>query len=218
MKRWSGVAILAALLVAALPMLAQGTLRSSGPGSYGQGYGSNYIPDGTRFVVVLDNKLDSNKLEAGKGFKAKLGEDLAAPNGDVIPRGNRIKGHVSSVDSGFHGRLLLSFDSVETRHGWVPLAATVTDVPGEHGMKISNEGEVQKTTNGQRTVETAAAGAVVGAGTGAIAGGGHGALIGAAVGGAVGGTAGLLTGRDIHLNKGQQLELVLDRPLQVPAQ
>jgi hypothetical protein len=217
MKRWSGIAILAALLMAALPMLAQRDLQNSGTGPNGQGYGSNYIPDGARFVVVLDNKLDSDKLESGKGFKAHLGEDLTAPNGDVIPLGSKVKGHVSSADNGFHGRLLLSFDSIETRHGWVPLSATVTDVPGEHGMKTSNEGEVENTTNSQRTVETAAAGAAVGAGTGAIAGGGHGALIGAAVGGAVGGTAGLLTGRNVHLNKGQQLELTLDRPLEVPA-
>jgi phage tail tape-measure protein len=207
--------LLAALLVA-LPAMAEWSTQDARPVSNGQGYGENYIPAGTRFVVLLDDHLNSNRLEQGKTFKAKLGEDLTAPNGEVIPRGKKVKGHVSSVSTGFDGRLLLSFDQIETQHGWVPLAATVTDIPGEHGIKTSNEGEVQRTVDKQRTAETAVAGAAVGAGTGALAGGGRGAVIGAAVGGVVGGTAGLLTGRNINLNKGQQLELELDRPLQVP--
>ena len=41
-------------------------------------------------------------------------------------------------------------------------------------------------------------------------------VIGAALGGALGGTAGLLTDRNMTLNKGQQLEIELDRPLEVP--
>jgi hypothetical protein len=208
---------LAALLVVGLPLLAQSGPHDLRTDRNSQTYGPNYIVEGTRFVVLLDSKLDSNHLSQGKGFKAKLGEDLTAPSGEVIPRGSRVKGHVSEVGSGFHGRLLLSFDSIETRHGWVPLAATVTDAPGEHGVKTSNEGEMERTVNKQRTAETAVAGAAVGAGTGAIAGGAHGAVIGAAAGGAVGGVAGLLTGRDITLNKGQQLELQLDRALEVPS-
>lgn len=219
MKRWSYLLILA-LVLAALPALAEWSTQDSREmrdARSGQGYGTNYIPEGTRFVVVLDERLDTSRLQQGKGFKAKLGEDLTAPNGEIIPRGKRVKGHVSAVDSGFHGRLMLSFDQIETQHGWVPLAATVTDVPGEHAIKTSTEGEVQRTVDKQRTTEAAVAGAAVGAGTGALAGGGRGALIGAAVGGVVGGTGGLLTGRNINLNKGQQLELQLDRPLQVPS-
>ena len=222
MKRWSYFLVFA-LLLAALPALAEWStqdsreIRESRPARTGQAYGTNYIPEGTRFVVVLDDRLDTSRLQQGKGFKAKLGEDLAAPNGEIIPRGKRVKGHISAVDAGFHGRLLLSFDQIETNHGWVPLAATVTDVPGEHAIKTSTEGEVERSVDKRRTTEAAIAGAAVGAGTGALAGGGRGAVIGAAVGGVVGGTAGLLTGRNINLNKGQQLELQLDRPLQVPS-
>jgi outer membrane lipoprotein SlyB len=64
--------------------------------------------------------------------------------------------------------------------------------------------------------EGAVVGAAVGATAGAIAAGAHGAIIGAAAGGVFGGGAGLITDRDLRLNKGQQLELRLDRPLQVP--
>ncbi len=178
----------------------------------------NYIPEGTRFIVKLDDKLDTSKIKPGKSFKAKLAEDLVAPNGATIPRGKKIKGHVSEARGGMRGRLLLSFSEIETRHGWVPLAATVTDVPGEKSVHASgSEGEIERRgSTGKRVVEAAAIGAGVGAAAGAIAGGMKGAVIGAAAGAAVGGGAGLLTGRDLVLEKGQQLELRLDRPVQVP--
>src|SRR5215475_15612168 len=67
----------------------------------------NAIPEGTRFLIRLNDRLDTRKLEPGKHFKAKLAEDLVAGNGAVIPRGKTIKGHVSSVEQGFHARLLL---------------------------------------------------------------------------------------------------------------
>jgi hypothetical protein len=200
----------AALFVAVLfgiPVLAQ----------TGMGYGSNYIPDGTRFIVRMDDKLDTGKLEPGKHFKAKLAEDLVAPNGETIPRGKKIKAHVSSVDRGIHGRVLLAFDEIETRHGWMPLVASVSDIPGDHAYKTGTEGEIErKGTNKRRMVEAAAVGAGIGAVAGATAGGGHGAAIGAGAGAAAGGLAGMLTDRNFKLDKGQQLELRLERPLEVP--
>jgi len=206
-KRWLVRLCTLAVLLSAIPAFAQ----------TGMGYGPNYIPDGTRFIIRMDDKLDTSKLEAGKHFKAKLAEDLVAPNGATIPRGKKIKGHVSSVDRGLHGRILLSFDEIETRHGWMPLVATVSDVPGEHSMKTGNEGEIErKGADKRRMVEAAAVGAGVGAAAGAAAGGGKGAAIGAGVGAAGGGVAGMLLNRDLKLDKGQQLELRLDRPLQVP--
>ncbi len=177
------------------------------------------IPQGTRFLTVLDDKLETNKAKPGKKFKLKLAEDLIAPNGDSIPRGKKIKGHVSSVDRGLHGRILLSFDQIETRHGWVPLVATVTAVPAEHGVEEQTgaEGEISRRgVNKRRAVEAAAIGAGVGAITGAVVGGGKGAAIGAAAGAGVGLGAGILTDRDLKLDKGTQLELRLDRQLVLP--
>jgi hypothetical protein len=178
------------------------------------------IPEGTRFIIRLDDTLDTKKLKPGKSFKAKLSEDLVAPNGAVIPAGKKVKGHVSSIDRGMRGRLLLSFDEIETRHGWRPLIATVTGVPGEKSVKqdTGSEGEIQKRgADKKRVVEGVIIGAAVGAAAGAAAGGPHGAVIGAAAGGALGGGAGLITDRDLKLNKGTQIEVRLDRPLQVPS-
>jgi hypothetical protein len=177
-----------------------------------------YVPEGTRFVVKLDKKLDTNKLKQGDKFDVKLAEDLVAPDGSVIPRDKKIHAHISEVSSGLRGRLLLSFTEVQTRKGWVPLAATVVDVPGEKSIKTEEEeGEIEhRGSSGARIAETAAIGAGVGAATGAITAGAKGAVIGAAAGAAVGGGAGLLSGRNLVLEKGQQLELRLDRPVQIP--
>lgn len=187
--------------------------------NYPYNAGPSTIPDGTRFVVRLKDKLDSNKVKPGKRFKAELMEDLVAPNGQAIPRGKTLKGHVSSVESGFHGRMILSFDEIDTNHGSMPLAATVTSVPGEHGVKPETgaEGEIERTgIDKRRAAEGAVIGAAAGTATGAIAGGSKGAVIGAVAGAGVGLGASLLTGHDLVLLKGQQLELRLDRPLQVP--
>jgi hypothetical protein len=176
------------------------------------------IPEGTTFLMRLEDRLDTNRLQQGKHFKAKLAEDLTGPDGTLIPRGKKVKGHVSAVENGFHARLLLSFDEIETNHGWVPLIATVTGVPGEHGVKPPDEeGEIERRgMNKRHEVERAGAGAGVGAIGGAVAGGGRGAAIGAGIGAAAGAVSGFFMDRNLRLDKGTTLEVRLDHPLQVP--
>jgi hypothetical protein len=200
-------------LLVSLPAFGQFSTRPVDNGSPGP----NYVSEGTRFLVRLDDTLDSAKMQPGKKFKAKLAEDLIAPNGAIIPAGKKIKGHVSDVERGFHGRVMLAFDEVETRQGWRPLVAYVSDVPGERGVKsVNEEGEIQSKRSNRRMVEEAAAGAAIGAVAGTLGGGGRGAAIGAGAGAGAGIAAGLLFDRNLKLQKGQQLELRLDRPLQVP--
>ncbi len=165
----------------------------------------NAVPEGTTFLVRLQDKLDTAELHRGQHFKVKLDEDLVSANGNMIPRGKKIKGHVSSVEHGRHARLLLSFDEIETKHGWIALIATVIGVPGEHGIKAPNsEGEIErKGPTAKQTIEDAAAGAAAG-GTDA---GGAGA----------GAMAGLRANRDLRLEKGAALEVRLDRALQIPS-
>src|SRR4029077_1889831 len=111
------------------------------------------------------------------------------------------------------------FDEIKTKHGWVPLAAMVAGVPGEHGVQSETgpEGEIKHTKiDARREVEDAAVGAGLGAIAGAAAGGGKGAAIGAGIGGGLGTGAGLLMGRNIRLNKGQALDLRLERDIYLP--
>jgi hypothetical protein len=166
----------------------------------------NAVPEGTTFLVRLQDKLDTTELRRGQHFKVKLDEDLISASGNMIPRGKKIKGHVSSVEHGRHARLLLSFDEIETKHGWIALIATVIGVPGEHGIKAPNsEGKIERKEPGaKQTIEDAAAGAAAG-GSGAGGGAGAGAM------------AGLLASRDLRLEKGATLEVRLDRALQIPS-
>lgn len=193
------------------------------PGTYGQNQtynAPNVIPEGTRFIVKLKDTLDTRKLDQGKRFKAELREDLLTPSGLIIPKGRTVRGHVGNFERGFTGaRIWLAMDEVETRHGWVPLIATVTGVPGDPSIKSTeNEGEItRKGPDKKRVIENVAIGAGVGAVAGAAAGGGKGAAIGAAAGAGLGGGTGLLfRGNDLKLDKDTQLEVRLDRELKVP--
>ena len=190
------------------------------PPSQTYGAPANAIPEGTRFIIMLKDKLDTSKIRQGKRFKAELREDLTTPSGPVIPRGRKIKGHVATFDRGYTGaRLQLALDQIETRHGWVPLIGTVTGVPGDPSIKsTNNEGELtQRGPDKKRVLTNAAIGAAVGAVTGSLVAGGKGAAIGAAAGAGLGtGTGMLIKQRDLKLDKDTQLEVRLDRDLTVP--
>jgi hypothetical protein len=199
-----------AFLVMSIPLVAQQPVNPAAV--------PRTIAEGTTFLISLQDKLDTKKLEPGKHFKAKLAEDLIAPDGSSIPRGKKIKGHVSSIQQGLHARMLLSFDEIETNHGSMPLIATVTGVPGEHAVKQPDaEGEIERKGMSKRhVIEAIAVGAGLGVATGTAAGGRHGAAIGAGAGAGAGALAGFLTDRNLKLDKGTTLELRLDHPLQVP--
>lgn len=181
----------------------------------------NVIPEGSRFIVKLKDTLDTKKMQQGEHFKAELREDLVTPSGLIIPKGRTIKGQIGSFERGFTGaRIILATDEIETRHGWVPLIAKVTGVPGDPSIKSTeNEGEItRKGPDTKRVIENAAIGAGVGAVSGAAAGGTKGAAVGAVTGAGLGGSSGLLfRGNDLRLEKDTQLELRLDRDLTVPA-
>lgn len=178
----------------------------------------NEVPDGYRFLITLDEPLDTATVPRGKHFKAMLREPLVAPNGQSIPGGHWVTGHVSEVQRGFNARLLLSFDEIQTPHGWIPLSATVVEVPSEHGLKAPGlEGQIERSpVDVRRALEGAGVGAVVGASAGEATGGSKGAAVGAATGAATGAGVATLTDRNILLDKGAQLVIRLDRGLALP--
>jgi hypothetical protein len=181
----------------------------------------NAISEGTRFIIKLKDTLDTRELRQGKRFKAELREDLVTPSGLMIPKGRTVKAHVATFERGYTGaRMMLAMDELETRHGWVPLIATVMGVPGDPSIKSTGqEGEItQKGPDKKRVITNAAIGAGIGAASGAAAGGGKGAAVGAAAGAGLGTSASFLfKGSDLRLDKGTQLEIRLDRDLVVPA-
>jgi YMGG-like Gly-zipper len=192
------------------------------PNNPNQVYGTSpdTLPEGKRFIIKLKDTLDTKKLNEGKHFKAELREDLVTPSGLLIPRGRTVKGHVARYEHGYTGaRMMLAMDEIETRHGWVPLIATVTGVPGDASIKSTEEeGElVKKGPDKKRVLTNVAIGAGVGAVSGSVIGGHKGAAIGAAAGAGLGAGSSLIyKGSDLKLDKGTQLEVRLERDLAVP--
>jgi len=186
----------------------------------GYGAGADAIPQGTHFLLGLQDVLDTRNLEQGQPFMAELREDLLAPSGLIIPRGRWVRGHVATYEHGFTGaRMMLAFDEIETSGGWVPLIATFTGVPGDPSIKATGqEGEItRRGPDKKRVITNAAIGAAIGAATGAGAGGGKGAVAGALAGAGLGTTTSFLfKGNDLKLDKGTTLEVRLDRDLVVP--
>jgi hypothetical protein len=196
------------LLISVVPIVAQET--STPP---------TLIPQGTTFLIQLTDRLDTKTVKAGDRFHARLAEPLLSPTGGLmIDQGKKIKGHVSAVEPGLHTRLILSFDEIETQHGWTTLIATVTGVPGEHGLQqVGDEGQIGRKG---MTKEQIAEAVVVGAGEGAAPGvhdkDKHEAATGAGQGAANSAFTALESGHDLILEKGTALEIRLDRNLQLP--
>lgn len=178
----------------------------------------NAVLQGTIVMIQLTDRLDTRTVKAGDHFHARLAEPLVAADGLTIEAGRKVKGHVSSVQPGLHTRLLLSFDEIETGHGWLPLIATVTGVPGEHGLRqVGEEGEIgRKGMTKEEIAEAVVVGAGEGAAQGAHSGGKHGAAAGAGNGAANGAFSAFESGHDLVLDKGTALEIRLDRNLSIP--
>src|SRR5437879_12672228 len=94
-----------AFLLAALPLAAEESSNAPIP--------PHTIPEGTTFQMRLEDRLDTNQLQQGKHFKAKLEEALTTPDGTLIPRCKKIKSHVNAVEKGINARLPLSIDEIE---------------------------------------------------------------------------------------------------------
>ncbi len=179
------------------------------------------VPNGTRFLVRLEDELSTRKHKVNKKFKARTLEPLQTADGAIIPSGAEIRGHISRVEpAGLTGRarMWLTFDEIKTPAGKMPLVADVVSVPGDHSVRPgeSKEGEIEaRTSKGRREIEAAAAGAAIGAVVGATAKGGKGAGLGATIGAATGFLISSGIGQELDLPKGTKLELELERPLYV---
>ena len=176
---------------------------------------ANAVVQGTVALIQLTDRLDTRTVKAGDRFHARLAEPLTAENGMTSDAGRKIKGHVSAVEPGLHTRLLLSFDEIDTSAGWRPLIATVTGVPGEHGLKeIGAEGEIgRKGLTKEEIAEAVVIGAGEGAAQGMRNGGKKAAAAGAGNGAANSAYNAFESGHDLVLDKGTALEIRLDRNL-----
>ena len=177
------------------------------------------VPNGIHFLVRLDDELSTVKSKVNKKFDARTLEPLETSNGQILPPGAKIRGHITRIEPGGltgRARLWLTFDDIDTHHGRQPIVAEVSSPPGDFSVRPgeSKEGEIEaRTSKGTRDLEAAATGAALGAAAGASKGSGKAAAVGAAAGGVAGFMASSGIGQELDLQKGTKLDLVLDRPL-----
>jgi hypothetical protein len=157
---------------------------------------SNEIPEGKTALIRLGQRLETRTARPGQRFKAFLAEDLIAPNGNMIPRGSAIRGHISRASEGFHPRLLLSFDRVQSQRGWEPLIASVTGVPGEHGVKGDDDGSIEAASHQSKSSSDSIDEP-------------------RSPWSRIGGVAGFFADKSVRLEKGAILEIRLDHAIQL---
>jgi hypothetical protein len=178
------------------------------------------VAPGTKFLVRLEDELETHETREKSRFKVTTLEPLEAGNGIYLPPGAVIRGHVSRVEpAGIAGRakIWLTFDDLRTKFGELPIVAEVVGVPGDHSVKTGGadrEGLIEgRTSTQQSAAEAAAAGAALGA----VKGVKDKDKKEVAAGAAAGALAAYLTesgrGHEIDLVKGAKLELELERAL-----
>ncbi|HEY1924155.1 MAG TPA: hypothetical protein VGG58_02810 [Candidatus Acidoferrum sp.] len=127
------------------------------------------VVPGTKFLVRLEEELNTEGMRRNCRFKVRTLEPLEAGSGIYLPAGAEIVGHISRVESaGIAGRakIWLTFDDIRTNFGPLPIVAEVIGVPGDHSVKVgtTQEGLIEgRTSTQQAAAEAAAAGAALGA-------------------------------------------------------
>jgi hypothetical protein len=178
------------------------------------------VTPGTKFLVRLEDELDTKGTRENSKFKVKTLEPLEAGSGIYLPPGAEIRGHVSRVESaGIAGRarIWLTFDEIRTRFGPLPIVAEVTSIPGDHSVRTGGphrEGVIEgRTTTQQSAAEAAAAGAAIGAVKGVKDRDKREVAEGAAAGAIAAYLMESGRGHELDLPKGAKLELELERAL-----
>lgn len=177
------------------------------------------VTPGTKFLVRLEDDLNTKGTAENAQFKVRTLEPLEAGSGIYLPPGAEIVGHVSRVEpAGVAGRakLWLTFDEMHTKFGDLPIVAEVVSVPGDHSVKPvpNQEGLISGRSS---TQQDAAAAAAAGAALGAVKGVKDKDKKEAAEGAALGALTAYLMesgrGHELNLPKGAKLELELERAL-----
>jgi hypothetical protein len=178
------------------------------------------VVPGTKFLVRLEEGLDTKETHENKRFKVTTLEPLEAGSGIYLPPGAEIRGHVSRVEpAGIAGRakIWLTFDEIRTNFATLPIVTEVSSVPGDHSVKTGTgqqEGLIEGRTSTQQAAAQAAAEA---AALGAVKGVKDKDKKEVAEGAAAAALAAYLMesgrGHEIDLPKGSKLELVLERAL-----
>jgi hypothetical protein len=177
------------------------------------------VVPGTRFLVSLEDEMNTKELKRNQRFRVRTVEPLEAGRGIYLPAGAVIRGHISRVEpAGTTGRakLWLTFDEIYTQFGNLPIVAEVAGMPGDHSIKSGpvQEGALEGRGSTQKdAAQAAAAGAAMGALKGVKDKDKKEAAESAALGALEAYLMEAGRGQELDLPKGAKLELELERAL-----
>lgn len=190
------------------------------------------VPAGTKVLLETRSAVNTKTAKPGDGVYLYSTFPVVVGNRVVIPSGVYVQGVVDNVVrpgrgvGAKHAQLNMHFTSMIFPNGSVvDIPGVVNSVPGaEHQRVNGDEGTIEQdggSNKAHNAGETAKVAVPTGATIGSIGGleGGHplaGGLEGAGAGLAAAGIVALFTrGADVNIPSGTQVEMVLQRPLQV---
>ena len=177
------------------------------------------VAPGTRFLVKLEEEMNTKAARQNQEFRVRTLEPLEAGQGIYLPAGALITGHVSRVEpAGLTGRakIWLTFDEIHTKFGRLPIVADVAGVPGDHSIKPgpAQEGVIEGRSGSQKDAgQAAATGAAVGAMKGVRDKNAKEGAQAAALGALEAYLIEAGRGQELDLPKGAKMELELGRAL-----
>jgi type IV secretion system protein VirB10 len=176
------------------------------------------VPAGTVIPISLTNRITTKHAKDGDGVYGRTVFPITINNKIVIPEGSHVRGKVSQIRKPGRvkgkGELTLTFQTLVLPNGTtLPIYTSLGSVggAGERTGEATVQGDSNKGDDAKTVGTTATQGALIGV----IADRGRGAAVGGGIGAAAGTAAVLLTrGKDLVLEPGTTIEIVLDRPLE----
>ena len=176
------------------------------------------VSAGTVIPVTLTSRISTKNAKDGDGIYGKTVFPITVNNRIVIPEGSFVRGKVTEIRKPGRvkgkGELTLNFQTLVLPSGiTIPIYTSLGGVGGAGDRK--GEATVQGDSSKGEDAKTVGTAAGQGALIGVIADRGRGGVIGGGVGAAAGTAAVLLTrGKDLVLEPGTTIEMVLDRPIE----
>ncbi len=186
------------------------------------------VEPGTRILLNMINSVSTKSTAVGDHIYLETAFPVLSNGKIVVPQGSWVSGTVTSVKRPGHvkgrGELMVRFDSLTLPNGVTrDFRAGLASVDSRTDQKLDEKQKIQGASDKADEVRTVAETTVAGGGIGTAIGAASGNLAkGAGIGLGVGAAAGLIgvlmtRGPDATLDRGTNVEMVLDRTIEYQA-
>ena len=176
------------------------------------------VPSGTVIPISLTTRISTKNAHDGDGVYGKTAIPITVNNKIVIPEGSFVRGRITEVQRPGRvkgkGELTLNFQTLILPSGiTLPIYTSLRGAggAGERKGEATIQGDSSKGEDAKTVGTSAASGTLIGV----VGNGGKGGVVGGGIGAAAGTAAVLLgRGRDLVLEPGTTIEVVLDEDLE----